>query len=229
MHFQLRNVSGAAWHSDTRDLGEPALLHPASRADRAAVASAASCADWSMNSVMSVTKPFLAEKVIGQAVLLLAITDAPRAQVLVGRVEKLYSMGGVFSASPVGTDIEFVRSPGHWGDVPLEPKQRAIVFLTKASGRLYEVPWRGHLLLEQIEGVEHAIVQVPELWLIKEVPPALRELARPDPKRGYASAVRFDVMQAYLEELIAHADEGSVAAAAAIKRAIQLPTGGRVP
>ncbi|POA33801.1 hypothetical protein, partial [Pseudomonas sp. GW456-R21] len=79
---------------------------------------------------------------------------------------------------------------------------QAILFVKSISGELYEDPWRGHMLVEQIEGASYAIFQYKELWLREDIPSSIRTCSRQDPKRPYATAIRLDVMEAYLSSVI---------------------------
>ena len=76
------------------------------------------------------------------------------------------------------------------------------MFVKSISGKLHEDAWRGHMVVENIEGIPYAIFHHKELWLNKGVPSSIRECSRQDPKRSYATAIRFDAMEAYLLSLI---------------------------
>ena len=101
-----------------------------------------------------------------------------------------------------GDRFDFVHGPPHWGALALKLHDRAIVFLRSLSGRLYESAWRGHLLLEDIDGVPYAVYQHKELWLSPTLPQSLRCAAVQDPKRGQSSAIRLTELEAYLRKLI---------------------------
>lgn len=123
-------------------------------------------------------------------------------QRLRARIERVLSAGRAIAPDSGASEIDFVRSPGHMGDMTLDVGDRALVFMTRIGGQLYEAPWRGHMVLEDIDGRTYAIFQTRELWCSAEVPIAIRDHSRPDPKRPYASAIRWDVLEAYLGGLI---------------------------
>jgi hypothetical protein len=62
--------------------------------------------------------------------------------------------------------------------------------------------------VEDIEGDLYAIYPRKELWLSDDVPTLIRESSRQDPKRSYATAIRFDVMEEYLLGLVERYGEG---------------------
>ena len=151
---------------------------------------------------MSEELGLLFDKVERYDLVFVEIVDAPRPQVLRAKVERIYtSRKGIDDAS-LGSEIEFVRSGGTWGDVVLIVGDRAILFVKSISGELYEDAWRGHMVVEDIEGAPYAIFHHKELWLGEGVPSSIRAHSRQDPKRSYATAIRFDVMEAYLLSLI---------------------------
>jgi hypothetical protein len=115
------------------------------------------------------------------------------------RVERVYSTQHGLAAKQAGAEIEFVGLGGGWGSDRLAAGQRALVLLATISGRLYE---SGHLVVEDVDGVEHAIYRARELWKREDVPVAIRENSRQDPRRLSATAIRFEVIERYLLELI---------------------------
>ena len=86
------------------------------------------------------------------------------------------------------------------GNVPLQIGERALLFVHQVAGVFNEYPWRGHMVLEEIDGESYAWVQMPELWLRDDLPEAVKAAAGPHPTRRNASIVRFSVLERYLKE-----------------------------
>lgn len=158
-----------------------------------------------MASVIKETK-FLSAKVASHDLILVEVMCSPRSQVLRARVEHIYSARKGIDPQFLGTEIEFVRSPSNWGDVALMLGERALIFVASISGQLYEDPWHGHMIVEKIDGNTYASFPHPELWLNDKVPALIRACSRKDPKRPYATAIRFDAIEAYLSGLISEFD-----------------------
>lgn len=149
---------------------------------------------------------FLRDKVATHGVVRLHVLAAPAPQTLRAELAHVYRATPGLQGLAPGSQIEFVATPGHWGSAVLRPGDRAVAFLRRIGGKLYQDPWRGHLLLEDIDGVPHAVVQQRELWLSENLPAALRAAARQDPRRAYASAIRLDAFESYLRSLVDRCD-----------------------
>lgn len=149
---------------------------------------------------------FLEKKVLSYGVVLIDVVDSPRPQVLKARVEKVYSARHGVEHGFLSREIEFVCSPGTWGNVSLVVGERAILFISKTHNVLYENSWRGHMVVEEIDAVQYAIFPHKELWLSEEVPLEIRSGARQDPNRSYATAICLDVVECYLLKLIGRAE-----------------------
>lgn len=147
-------------------------------------------------------EPFLIDKIEDYDALKVFVVASLAQQSLRVKVEKIYSEGKGAKRYELGSEIEYVHAPETWGNECLEIGQRAIVFLSEISGRLYEAPWRGHLTIEAINGESYAIFQHRELWLDKAVPLNIRESSRQDPRRSYTTAIKFDVLEVYLSDVI---------------------------
>lgn len=153
---------------------------------------------------MSAEKGFMADKAASHDAALVRILSAPAPQHLRARLVKLYSARKGLQGHAADAEIEFVHAASSWGNTPLAPGELAVVFLDTISGRLYEAPWNGHLLVEDVGGRPHAIYKHKELWLDEAFPPAIRAHACQDPARPYASAIEFAAFETYLRGLIAH-------------------------
>jgi hypothetical protein len=139
--------------------------------------------------------------------ILIRVVGSPRPQVLRAKVDKIYSARKGVSADCLGAEIEFIGAPGHWGQETLEIGEKALVFVTEIfSGKLYEYAWRGHMVVEEIDGSSYASFQSPELWANENVPPEIRSNSRQDPRRSYRTAILFDVVETYLQNLIRKID-----------------------
>jgi hypothetical protein len=145
---------------------------------------------------------FLLDKVLRHDLVLVHVTGAPRPQVLRAKIGRIYSTGEGVVRSFLNSEVEFIRSGGTWGDVALKVDEQALLFVKSISGKLYEDPWHGHMIVEDIEGDLYAIYPRKELWLSDDVPTLIRESSRQDPKRSYATAIHFDVMEEYLLGLV---------------------------
>jgi len=134
--------------------------------------------------------------------VLVRVISKPAPQTYRAFVEKIYRARHGIKIDFLGKEIEFIGSCGSWGDVPLAVGERAIVFMSEIFEKLYEHSYHGHILLEEINGELYGIEFIRKMWLNKSTPSVLRESARQDPKRPYCSAVRFDVLEGYLVDLI---------------------------
>ncbi|WP_155737651.1 hypothetical protein [Delftia acidovorans] len=145
---------------------------------------------------------FLVSKVKKHDVIVARVISSPEPQVLKAIVVEILSTQKGIDLSALGREIDFVCSPGTWGDAQLSIGDEAIIFISLISNRLYEDAWRGHMLIEDIEGEKYAIYPHRELWLNEEIPSLIRENSKQDPKRPFATAIHFVAMEKYLKELI---------------------------
>lgn len=157
---------------------------------------------------MEARQAFFFDKAAQHDLVLARIIGAPRPQTLRAKLERVYSARkGV--AGKAGDEVEFVQGGGTWGGGDqLAVGERALIFLTSISGRLYEDTSQGHLLVEEIEGAPYAIFEFRELWLCQDedMPTLIKDNASQDPKRPYATAIRFEAMETYLVGLIQQID-----------------------
>jgi|GEM_PF-1276672 len=145
---------------------------------------------------------FLSDKSATYDLVMIQVVSSPRPQVLRAKLERIYSARKGIDFGCLGAEIEFIHSPANWGSVVLEVGEKAFLFVSLISGKLYEAPWHGHMVVEAVDGTMYAIFPSRELWLSEQVPEKIRVNSRQDPKRSYATMVRFDVMEAYLQSLI---------------------------
>jgi hypothetical protein len=139
--------------------------------------------------------------------VMVEIVSSPRPQTFRARVKRVYAARQGIDPGSRGAEIEFVGAGVGWGLEALSVGDTALVFLTAISGRLYEpMSFVGHMVVEEIDGETYAIYQERELWLSAGIPATIRDCARQDPKRSYATAVRLDAMEAYLLTLIEQTD-----------------------
>jgi hypothetical protein len=163
-----------------------------------------------MEAKMSAGQRFLSGKVESRDLILLRVVGSPSPQVLRAKVERIYSARKGIDRKCLGKEIEFVRSPGNWGDVALEVGERALVFISGISDNLYEDAWRGHLIVEEVNGNLFAIYQHKELWLCEGVPEIIRACSSQDAKRPYATAIQFEALENYLIDLIEDIDRSNI-------------------
>ncbi|UQN08476.1 hypothetical protein [Deinococcus sp. QL22] len=150
--------------------------------------------------------PFLAEMLRQHDLVTLEVLNVHR-QDITARFTAVFTARHGVKGKMLGQVITFVGCPTHWGQVGLAAGDHALVFLQEINGRLYEHSWRGHLLIEEIEGVPYAVFQHKNLWLSPTFTPKLQPHTRQDPRRTYASAIQLDVLNAYLSELIAQQEQ----------------------
>jgi hypothetical protein len=154
---------------------------------------------------MEEIREFLLESIKVNDLVMLSILDKPEPQEFTARILKIYSRKHGMESFSVNEVINFVGLPTTWGSEQLNVGGVALVFIKylDTSKRFYEMFWRGHLWLEEIEGKTHAVYQEKELWNKDYFPEELKLYARQDPKRSYATAIQFDALERYIVNLIA--------------------------
>jgi hypothetical protein len=125
------------------------------------------------------------------------------------KVERIYWSRKEVSGDFLKLGAEIDLDPLWWEwEMPLVAGDRALVFVDKGSGYLNQGT---QLLLEDIDNVSYGIRQIyypfppyspPTLWKDESVSPLIRAHARPDPKRGYTTAIRLDVIEADIQASI---------------------------
>ena len=158
---------------------------------------------------MNSSGSFLSSKVKSRDLLLLHVLSSPSPQRLRAKVERVYSTRKGVDQKCLGKEIEFVRSPGNWGDVALVVGERALVFISSISNTFYEDAWHGHLIVEEGERGLFAVFPQKELWLCEDVPEIIRACSSQDVKRSYATAIQFEILEKYLIALIEETDRGN--------------------
>lgn len=151
-----------------------------------------------MEAVIRNRAEFLVDKVLNNDLILIDVISETAPQTLKARVVRVYSSHGGIPDIARGSEIEFVHAPASWGCVPLKTDDWALVFIADIAGKLYEDAWNGHLLVETVGDATCAIFPAKELWLDKTLPADIREAFFQDPKREYASAIRFEKIERYL-------------------------------
>lgn len=132
-----------------------------------------------------------------------SVTSAPRLHVLKGKIERIFSCRNGIALEHLGTEIEFVRGPISWGNTSLEINDRALLFVRSRAYIFHEYPWRGHMVLEDIDGELCAILNFPQLWLREDLPIAVRTRCHQHPSKKNQSFVPFHIIEGYLTDLIA--------------------------
>jgi hypothetical protein len=152
---------------------------------------------------------FLSQMVAQNDLVMVKVMGSPRPQTFRALLKRVYTARKGIDASWLGSEIEFVGCPAHWGQVPLAVGDTALLFVKKLSNSgLYEAPWLGHMLVEEVDGDSYAIRHQRELWLSDGVPASIRDHSRQDPKRSNATAIRFDALEAHLLALIEQESTG---------------------
>jgi hypothetical protein len=148
--------------------------------------------------------PFLITRVSDHDTVLLEVKSEPQPQSLRAKLLRVYSGGRGLGGARAGDEIEFVHGPSTWGNTAMQVGEKAVVFLRPISGRLYEHCWRGHMLIEDIAEIPHAIF--PHLGVTTD-PASFASRAVQDPKRPYARAIPLAELEAYLLDLIARVEK----------------------
>lgn len=101
--------------------------------------------------------------------------------------------------------LEFVGTPGNWGNPTLQDGQRALVFIRPINGRYYEDCWYSHLSLEVVDGRLLAIAA----WHLNKSgfsfgPKYLREsVVTPDPAKPWRTGFPLELIERHIHEEIA--------------------------
>ncbi|MEV7117337.1 hypothetical protein [Kitasatospora griseola] len=145
---------------------------------------------------------FLQEKVERNDLIRVAVTGSPAGQQFTAIVEEVYS-ARVFRAE-AGSEIRFVGKPPHWGQRPLVVGRRALLFVSRISGRWYEDAWEGDLPIEEIDGSEYALHRVAHerVLAFDGLPDALRAGSRPHPTLPITTCFELAALERHLTGLI---------------------------
>jgi hypothetical protein len=109
--------------------------------------------------------------------------------------------------------INFVGGGGAFGDISNCRGEIGFLFLNNRNDRVYQCHWQGHIPIERHDGELWCVLYNVRLWLKMEAPQVIMDNYKPSPHRldkdGNAldSLVRFEVLEAYLMELIAELDQ----------------------
>ncbi|MBN3844474.1 hypothetical protein [Burkholderia sp. Ac-20349] len=135
-----------------------------------------------------------------------SVIDSPSPHVLRATVQHIYSCRHGITPDHLGTVLQFYSGPMTWGNLALEVGECGLLFVHKVSGIFNEYPWRGHMVLEEVDGERYARLQYADVWLRPNLPEAVRAASYAHPTRRNHSLVRFDVLEAYLKALIENVD-----------------------
>lgn len=147
-------------------------------------------------------RTFLVERLSRDDLAIVHILKSPSRQHYEARVEKVYSTKYGLSSDLNGSIIKFVGGPGSWGNKSLVVDEKALIFIGDIDGAFSECAWRGHMVLEEIEGELHAVFQMPNEWPMDGVPTEVVEGMREDPRSKYYSIIPFRLLEPYLKQLI---------------------------
>lgn len=154
-----------------------------------------------LNNMGQTKNTFLTDQAKFNALLLLNTITYLGQQKYKAQIEKIYSTNKLTKKVTIGETIEFIGC-GTGCLEKLRTGDRAFVFISTHYDVFYEHAWCGHLILEEEEGVLYAKYQQSELWLKDYIPAIIRENARQDPRRSYSTAIKFDVIEQYLIDLV---------------------------
>lgn len=153
-----------------------------------------------METAVNEPSRFLMDKVAERDGVLLEVLESPAPQCLRARLLKIYSARKCLHGMRPGDVIDFVHAPSSWGNTALKVGETGFVFLTPIREKLYEDSWRGHMVVEDIDGVPHAIF--PHLAATTD-PASPSSRAVQDPKRPYARAIPLAELETYVLGLLA--------------------------
>ena len=151
---------------------------------------------------METPKPLFSVAANMHDLVIVSVIDSPSPHLLRAKVERIYSCRRGITPDHLGATIEFYRGPTTWGNIGLEPGDRALLFVGKRSDVFNEYPWRGHMWLEDLDSEPCATVKIEELWLRDDLPESVKAASRPHPTKRNHSVIRFVEWEAYLKTLI---------------------------
>lgn len=160
-------------------------------------------------STMNKPNPLLYSKVAANDAVMVTVLNRSRPGERRAKILKIYSARKGIRWKQLGRTIDFVPGPDVYGNGALEVGKTGIVFLRLLHGKLYEDPWRGHLLIEEIDGQPHVIF--PHMVPSSDgheggIHLSLYSVSRPDPKRTYTRAVRLKSTEDAIRDLIRKID-----------------------
>jgi hypothetical protein len=147
-------------------------------------------------------KIFLEERFDQNGLVIASILNSPKRQHYEAIIKKIYSSKYGVSSQLEGKEIQFVGGPSSWGNKSLNIGDLALIFIRDIDGVFHECPWRGHMVLQEIEGELHAVFQMPNEWPMDDVPTEVAEGMREDPRSKYYSIIPFILLEPYLKQLI---------------------------
>ena len=152
---------------------------------------------------MSAQQSLFSVQVKSYDLLFVSVLEASRPCVYRAKLEYVYSCRHGIERESLGSEFEFHCGPMSWGNTAMQVGERGLLFVRKRSGIFNEYPWHGHMVLEKIDDELYCSVHCPELWLRNDLPVVVKAASRQHPSKRNHSLVRFDVLEAYLNALIA--------------------------
>lgn len=144
---------------------------------------------------MTEPKPYLHETLAFYDAVQLKVLSNEAPQNQVAQLLTAYTARHGVARSMQGKHITFVHGPSSWGNDPLAPGETAIAFLHARDHTLYEKPFHGHYVIEDIDGEPHAII--PHLNTEGSRDEIIIQ-SRQDPRRPYARAIKLSSLEAYI-------------------------------
>ena len=158
---------------------------------------------------MNEPNPLLYSKVAANDAVMVTVLSRLRPGKTRAKILKIYSARNAIRWKQLGRTINFVSGPDVYGNRTLEVGDTGIVFFRHFNGKLYDDPWRGHLLIEEIDGQPHVIF--PHMGPSSDgheggIHLSLYSVSRPDPKRTYTRAVRLESTEDAIRDLVRKID-----------------------
>ncbi|MBK8804030.1 MAG: hypothetical protein IPN71_18635 [Fibrobacteres bacterium] len=105
-------------------------------------------------------KEFIRKKLKNSDLVILNKIVSLGSQIFRGELEWIYSSAHSNGPLVQGESIDFVGTPGHWGNPTLDPYSRALVFIgyIHHSEKLYQDSWTSFLPILSVDGVDYSLI-----------------------------------------------------------------------
>ncbi len=148
------------------------------------------------------SEKFMYSRVKDLDLVLLSVEAEIAPQEFRGHIEHIYSSGIAIDRTYINKTIDFVGGADTWGNISLAQGNRALVFFTRIHGKLYEDHWRGHILLEDVEGKEYAFYDIDRLLENNLLPECLTKAVKHEISKPPLTAFDFEAFETYLIDCI---------------------------
>jgi len=109
--------------------------------------------------------------------------------------------------------LDFIGGGSVYGDVSNHSGEIGLLFLSNHHDSVTQRTWQGHIPIERYDGELWCVLYNVRLWLDTDVPQVILDNYKPSVHRldkdgnSLDSLVRFEVLEAYLMELITELDQ----------------------